>query len=31
MLINDAKSDFPEEQIGKLKEFLKDVAERYPD
>lgn len=31
MLINDAKSDFLEEQIGKLKEFLKDVAERYPD
>lgn len=31
MLINDAKSDFPKEQIGKLKSFLTDLAERYPD
>ncbi|CAK6515174.1 MAG: hypothetical protein IRF12RH_05600 [Rickettsia helvetica] len=31
MLINDAKSDFPEEQIGQLCKFLKDIKLRYPD
>ncbi|WP_347938693.1 N-acetylmuramoyl-L-alanine amidase [Rickettsia oklahomensis] len=31
MLINDAKSDFPEAQIEQLCKFLEDVKVRYPD
>ncbi|ABV74938.1 hypothetical protein A1C_03260 [Rickettsia akari str. Hartford] len=31
MLINDAKSDFAEEQIEQLCKFLKDIKVRYPD
>ncbi|GAA5252563.1 hypothetical protein KNCP2_08510 [Candidatus Rickettsia kedanie] len=31
MLINDAKSDFAEEQIEQLCKFLEDIKVRYPD